>query len=185
MSCLRALLRPFVLILSIMAAGAWLAPAAVAQKIAPPPPERWMRPQLVIPSPVETPVRLQQVAQGNNFRLRVYPIPALGVKQVVLRYSETLRSRNGRLIYRALLDYAATLDSFRLDLNVTGALTPPVAASGALDEFAFRRVDGGFHAQVSRERSRAWAYRGGGTIDRAVNAAAPDGAAPRGQAVGA
>ncbi len=215
-------------------AGAAFAPGAPAQKIAAPPPERWVRPQLVVANGADLPVRMQQVAvksevsgrlavteismqffnpnnrilegelqfplldgqqilsfamdvngrlrdavpvdkargqavfeditrvridpgllevtQGNNFKLRVYPIPALGVKQVVLRVSETLRERNGRLIYRLPLEYAATLDSFRLDLNVAGARSVPAAARGRLDGLAFERTAGGYHAQVSRDR---------------------------------
>ncbi len=38
---------------------------------------------------------LLEVTQGNNFKLRVYPIPAQGVKQVVLRVVETLSDAGG------------------------------------------------------------------------------------------
>ena len=212
------------------------------QKITAPPPERWVRPQLVIASGAELPVRMQQVfvksevsgrlavteiamqfynpnnrilegelqfplldgqqilsfamdvngrlreavpvekargqavfeditrvridpgllqmTQGNNFKLRVYPIPALGVKQVVLRVAETLRERNGKLVYRLPLEYAATLDSFRLDLNVAGAQSIPAAARGQLDGLVFERSAGGYHAQVARER-----YAGRGVLE--------------------
>jgi hypothetical protein len=208
--------------------------AAPAQKIAAPPPERWVRPQLSIAAGADTPIRLQQVAvksevsgrlavteismsfynpnsrilegelqfplldgqqilsfamdvngrlreavpvekargqavfeditrvridpgllqitQGNNFKLRVYPIPTLGVKQVVLRVAETLRERNGRPVYRLPLEYAATLDNFRLDLNVAGTQAAPATARGQLDGLAFEPTAGGYHAQVSRDR---------------------------------
>ena len=226
----------------LMAACSCLAAPVDAQKIAAPPPERWVRPQLVVASGADTPVRLQQVAiksavsgrlavteiamqffnpnsrilegelqfplldgqqilsfamdvngklreavpvekargqavfeditrvridpglleqtQGNNFKLRVYPIPALGVRQVVLRVSETLRERNGRLVYRLPLEYAATLDSFRLDLHVAGTQSMPATARGQLDGLAFDRSAGGYHAEVSRER-----YAGRGVLE--------------------
>jgi hypothetical protein len=233
----------------VTALGAWLAIAgacftsvAPAQKIAAPPPERWVRPQITIANGAEMPVRLQQVAvksevsgrlavteiamtfhnpnsrilegelqfplldgqqilsfamdvngrlreavpvekargqavfeditrvridpgllqitQGNNFKLRVYPIPALGVKQVVLRVSETLRERNGRLIYRLPFDYAATLDSFRLDINVAGVQSLAVPSRNKTDGLAFNRTAGGYHAQVARER-----YAGRGVLE--------------------
>ena len=236
--------RPFAAVLAALFAlcGAAFSANAPAQKIAAPPPERWVRPQLTVAAGADTPVRLQQVAvrsevsgrlavteislsffnpnnrilegelqfplldgqqilsfamdvngrlreavpvekargqavfeditrvridpgllqitQGNNFKLRVYPIPALGVKQVVLRVSETLRERNGRLVYRLPLEYAATLDSFRLDLNVAGAQSVPAPARGQLDGLAFQRTAGGYHAQVSRER-----YAGRGVLE--------------------
>src|SRR6187455_2515970 len=47
---------------------------------------------------------LLQVTQGNNFKLRVYPIPAQGTRQVLIRYAETLRKRAGRLVYRLPLE---------------------------------------------------------------------------------
>ena len=43
-------------------AGAAFAPGAPAQKIAAPPPERWVRPQLVVANGADLPVRMQQVA---------------------------------------------------------------------------------------------------------------------------
>ena len=38
---------------------------------------------------------LLQVTQGNNFKLRVYPIPAQGTRQVLIRYAETLTQARG------------------------------------------------------------------------------------------
>ncbi|NBR28734.1 MAG: hypothetical protein EBT83_10045, partial [Betaproteobacteria bacterium] len=228
-------------------AGSACAQITPVQKIAAPPPERWVRPQLVVANGAELPVRMQQVVvksevsgrlavtevamqfhnpnnrilegelqfplldgqqilsfamdvngrlreavpvekargqavfeditrvridpglleqtQGNNFKLRVYPIPALGVKQVVLRVSETLREKNGKLVYRLPLEYAATLDSFRLDLNVAGAQSMPAAARGQLDGLVFQRSAGGYHAQVARER-----YAGRGVLELEMQA---------------
>jgi Flp pilus assembly protein TadD len=229
-------------------AGSVFAQITPVQKIAAPPPERWVRPQLVVSSGADVPVRMQQVivksevsgrlavteiamqfynpnsrilegelqfplldgqqilsfamdvngrlreavpvekargqavfeditrvridpglleqTQGNNFKLRVYPIPALGVKQVVLRVSETLREKNGKLVYRLPLEYAATLDSFRLDLNVAGTQTMPAAARGQLDGLVFQHSAGGYHAQVTRER-----YAGRGVLELEMQAA--------------
>ncbi|MEO8442756.1 MAG: VIT domain-containing protein, partial [Betaproteobacteria bacterium] len=103
---------------------------------------------------------LLQVTQGNNFKLRVYPIPAQGTRQVLIRYAETLNKRAGRLVYRLPLEYADTLDNFRLDLNVAGASGAPVKARGQLDELNFKPGATGYHAQVSRER-----YAGRGVLE--------------------
>ncbi len=95
---------------------------------------------------------LLQITQGNNFKLRVYPIPALGTRQVIIRYAETLKKRGGHLVYRLPLDYADMVDNFRLDLNVAGALTAPEKTRGRLDELNFKSTANGYHAQVARER---------------------------------
>ena len=232
----------------LWAASAWIAPASIAQYLAPLPDDRWARPQLVIAAPGDTPVRLREVAvhtevsgglaiteiaftfhnpnrrvlegelqfplfdgqnvlgfamdvngrmreavpvdkargqavfeditrgqvdpgllqgtQGNNFKLRVYPIPAQGTRQVLIRYAETLRKRAGRFVYRLPLEYADTLDNFRLDINVAGASTAPVKARGQLDSIDFRAAGSGYHAQVSRDR-----YAGRGMLELEITAA--------------
>ncbi len=227
--------------------GSVFAQIAPVQNIAAPPPERWVRPQLVVTGGADVPVRMQQVVvkgeisgrlavteialqfhnpnnrilegelqfplldgqqilgfamdvngrlrdavpgekargqavfeditrvridpglleatRGNNFKLRVYPIPARGVKQVVLRVAETLREKNGKLVYRLPLEYAATLDSFRLDLKVAGAQALPAPARGRLDGLVFQRGAGGYHAQVAREH-----YAGRGVLELEMRA---------------
>ena len=221
-------------LLSVLIATGALAPSAGAQKIAVPPPDRWVRPQLIVPADGQTPVRLQQVSvraqisgslavtevtmvfhnpnrqvlegelqfplldgqnilgfaldingrlrdavpvekargqavfediirgqidpallevtQGNNFKLRVYPIPPQGTRQVLLRYAETLRSRNGRYVYRLPLEFAETLDAFRLDVGVSGVSGAPTVTRGRLDGLTFERTGSRYRAQVSRER---------------------------------
>ena len=109
---------------------------------------------------------LLQVTQGNNFKLRVYPIPAQGTRQVLIRYAETLRKRAGRLVYRLPLEYADTLDNFRLDFNVAGASSLPVRTRGQLDELNFKLAGSGYHAQVSRDR-----YAGRGMLEIDIAAA--------------
>lgn len=110
---------------------------------------------------------LLQVTQGNNFKLRVYPIPPQGTRQVLVRYAETLAKRGQRLVYRLPLEYADTLDSFRLDLNVAGASAAPVKSRGGLDELNFRAAANGYHAQVARER-----YAGRGMLELDIPPAA-------------
>ena len=103
---------------------------------------------------------LLETSQGNNFRLRVYPIPPLGTKQVVLRYSQALGERNGRLVYRLPLEYATTLEQFRLDIDVAGAAVAPVVARGGIDGLKFERSTHGYHGVITREK-----YAGRGLLE--------------------
>ena len=109
---------------------------------------------------------LLQVTQGNNFKLRVYPLPAQGTRQVLVRYAETLRQRGGRLVYRLPLDYADSLDSFRLDVDVAGTNSAPLQSRGQLDGLDFKPAGSGYHAQVSRNR-----YAGRGLLEIDIAAA--------------
>jgi len=93
---------------------------------------------------------LLEVTQGNNFKLRVYPIPANGTKQVVIRFTEVLRERNERLVYRLPLQYADRVEGFQLDLRVAGASQTPIAKSGALGPLELVSQGSYYVAQVAR-----------------------------------
>jgi hypothetical protein len=93
---------------------------------------------------------LLEVTQGNNFKLRVYPIPASGTKRVVLRVSETLSERNGRVIYRLPIEYAERVGMFTLDVSVNNASKAPQVASSAFGPLVFNRSGDGFRAQTTR-----------------------------------
>jgi tetratricopeptide (TPR) repeat protein len=91
---------------------------------------------------------LLEKTQGNNFRLRVYPIPARGTRDVEVRYTEALADVNGRRRYRLPLDYAGKLQEFALEVASDSPGRP--VASGAIGGLDFQRRDGLYRAQVSR-----------------------------------
>lgn len=93
---------------------------------------------------------LLEATQGNNFKLRVYPIPAAGVKRVVLRYGGPLAEHASRLAYVLPLDYAERVGSFSLELRVSGAAGTPQVAASALGALALAREDGQLVARMER-----------------------------------
>jgi len=80
---------------------------------------------------------LLSATEGNNHKLRVYPIPGNGSKRVLIRYAETLALRNGRLGYRLPLEFGERLAELAVAIRVTGADAPPRASAGALTVPAF------------------------------------------------
>ncbi len=60
--------------------------------------------------------------QGDNYKLRVYPLPAQGAKRVVVRYAEQLapHPRPGWLGYRLPLAYAEWLPELAVTVRVAG-----------------------------------------------------------------
>ncbi len=60
--------------------------------------------------------------QGDNYKLRVYPLPAQGAKRVVVRYAEQLapQARPGWLGYRLPLAYAESLPELAVTIRVAG-----------------------------------------------------------------
>jgi hypothetical protein len=82
---------------------------------------------------------LLEATQGNNYKLRVYPILPERTKQVVVRYSESLKAVGGRRSYRLPLEYAERVPFFSLRIAVHGALARPTVARGIADGLAFAR----------------------------------------------
>ena len=93
---------------------------------------------------------LLEVTQGNNFKLRIYPIAALGTRTVELRYTEPLGRQRGQWTYRLPLAYGAVQD-FSLRLKVNGSEAAPHIA-GSLAGLRFERSEDGYAAQFSRQQ---------------------------------
>jgi tetratricopeptide (TPR) repeat protein len=95
---------------------------------------------------------LLQVTAGNNYKLRVYPIPASGTRRVSLRYVESLAPRAKGRMYRVPVEYGAGVREFLLQVRVESDATP-VAAAGPLGAISFHRVDSGWRAAIKRSSS--------------------------------
>ncbi len=110
---------------------------------------------------------LLEVTQGNNYKLRVYPIPANGYKRVVLRILENLPVRDKKIVFRLPLNYADKLPHFDLSLKVFGAEEKPVAIGGKLGPVIFAQKGEVYEARVNRDN-----FVGQGVLDVRVPAPA-------------
>ncbi len=90
-----------------------------------------------------------EVTQGNNFKLRVFPVPAGGTRTVQIKVAEPLARQGENWRYRLPLDYEDDLQRFAVTLNVNGVKTAP-SISGGLRDLAFDAVAGGFSANISK-----------------------------------
>ncbi len=103
---------------------------------------------------------LLSVTQGDNYKLRVYPLPPRGDKVVVLRITEWLAPRaNGRVGYRLPLDYGR-LARFSIDVQAAGLAARPVVSARGLALPAFAAAGGGWRSDVTLVDTRL-----GGAID--------------------
>lgn len=98
---------------------------------------------------------LLQVTEGNNYRLRVYPLPANGTRRVVLEIGETLaRTGEGgqqRLDYQLPLQFGQSIGRLDVDLRFPGVDARAIAASlGAERLHASPGVDGAARLQLER-----------------------------------
>jgi hypothetical protein len=100
---------------------------------------------------------LLQVTAGNNYKLRVYPLPAQGTRRVLIRYAESLPVAGAGVTqtrrYRLPLDYARDLAGFSLRVTVRAPEQAP-ALTGTqprlLDGLAFKLRGVDYEAEISR-----------------------------------
>lgn len=89
---------------------------------------------------------------GQHFRLRVYPLPPRGTRQVKLVLDEAMPRDNGAWRFDLPVQLLAGVDAF--DLRVSGARLAP-AFSGNFDPLEFKPRHGGHETRVSRRSIRA------------------------------
>jgi Ca-activated chloride channel homolog len=92
---------------------------------------------------------LLENTQGNNFKLRIYPIAARGVRTVELRYSEPLKRQQSDWLYTLPMGFGNNLKDFELSLKANGINRAPKVV-GSFSELQFKRNARRFEAVVSR-----------------------------------
>ncbi|HBD94226.1 MAG: hypothetical protein A2015_02675 [Spirochaetes bacterium GWF1_31_7] len=68
---------------------------------------------------------LLEWTKGNNFKSRIYPIPAKGYKQLKITYREELTIRDKGFSYMLPLAFKEPIDTFRLKIEVIKQLIKP------------------------------------------------------------
>ncbi|HSD55295.1 MAG TPA: VIT domain-containing protein [Burkholderiales bacterium] len=111
---------------------------------------------------------LLEATQGNNYKLRVYPILPERTKQVVIRYSEPLTAVGGRRLYRLPLEYGERVQSFSLRITARGGTgARPTVTRGLAGGLAFVRDGDAWQTRVERND-----FAGRGLLELALPAPA-------------
>lgn len=93
---------------------------------------------------------LLERVEGNNFRTRIYPIPANGIRTISIGYEEELTLERGLLYYRLPMAYSDSLKKFAVKATVwKSSLKPLVPKSD--DELRFDIAGENYVAAFSRE----------------------------------
>ncbi|MFT4257757.1 MAG: VIT domain-containing protein [Pseudoxanthomonas sp.] len=99
------------------------------------------------------PALLEQTA-GNQFRLRVYPVPARGERRVKLVIDETLQRDGNAWRMQLPLHLLSNAAQFSLHVRAQGVRSAP-QVEGAFEVLPFKRANDGYEADVSRQTFRA------------------------------
>src|SRR4030095_8489225 len=94
---------------------------------------------------------LLEKVEGNNFRTRIYPLPANGTRTIRISYMEVLRpGANHTLSYHFPLTYACVIDDFHLAIGVVQGSLPPVLDE-CPDELKFKEWNRNYTATMDRK----------------------------------
>lgn len=112
---------------------------------------------------------LLEATEGDNFKLRVYPIPPHGTRHVRLQLVQALDRAGGRWTYRLPLPYAAGAGDIDGVLKVHGAAKAPQLLD-AMTPVDFQPVADGFQASLPRRVLAGGALTVSGAVDQAARA---------------
>lgn len=101
---------------------------------------------------------LLETTRGENFRLRVYPLPAQGTRRVVLHYSEPLAVSKGHYRYRLALAHAQSLPQFSLEVLVASPAGTPTAVLPGDTTLTLSPAGTWYRGNIKREdfSARGW-----------------------------
>jgi len=96
---------------------------------------------------------LLERVEGNNFRTRVYPIPAYGTRTIAIGYEEELALEKNLLNYRLPMAYPDPLEKFAVTATVWKSNIKPLAPDST-DGLRFDKVGENYAASFAREKYR-------------------------------
>jgi tetratricopeptide (TPR) repeat protein len=93
---------------------------------------------------------LVEMTKGNNFKARVFPVPAKGYKKIVLEYLQELPSNNKKSLYFLPLNFKDKLSKFNLSVIVHQQELPPKTVATNSNDLKFREINQQFNAKLSK-----------------------------------
>ena len=94
---------------------------------------------------------LLERVEGNNFRTRIYPIPANGTRTVSIGYEEELPVEKNDYYFRLPTDYKEPIENFSLKATVWKSQTKPRIIENLSDEIQFDKQGENLVASFSRK----------------------------------
>ena len=94
---------------------------------------------------------LLEKVEGNNFRTRIYPMPAKGIRTIIVGYEEELKfQKNNVLRYHLPLDYHQAIADFTLKTTVFESLVKPELIEQPDGSFSFKNTGNTYLAEMKK-----------------------------------
>ena len=91
---------------------------------------------------------LLEKTQGNNFKARVYPLPAKGYKKVVIAYEQELIDLGKGFVYLLPMNFKDKVDKFSLRAEVYKQGLQPDMGQNELANFNFKKWEDSYVASI-------------------------------------
>lgn len=99
---------------------------------------------------------LLEKVEGNNFRTRIYPLPANGKRTVQISYSENLTTESDQARYYHLpLNYTAPIENFALDIHVFQDSHKPDFTEKPDGSLAFSQHNSNYTASLHKQQFKS------------------------------
>ncbi len=97
---------------------------------------------------------LLEKTKGNNYKARVFPIPAKGHKRIVIAYEQELTSENGSLLYQLPLFFGKEIENFKLAVEVFNKKAEKNSENN-LRRFRFKKWNENYKAEYTKRGFKA------------------------------
>lgn len=98
------------------------------------------------------PALLEQT-KGNNYKARIYPIPAKGYKRVVVSFQQKLLLNKDSYYFKLPFKFKNKLDKFSLSIKVFNQKNKPVSDNGMIPEFSYDVENDVYHTNVNKVKT--------------------------------
>lgn len=99
---------------------------------------------------------LLEKVEGNNFRTRIYPLPANGKRTVQISYSENLTTASDQARYYHLpLNYTSPIENFTLDIHVFQDTHKPYFTEKPDGSLAFSQHNSNYTASLHKQQFKS------------------------------
>ncbi|KAF2515181.1 VIT domain-containing protein [Flavobacterium foetidum] len=88
--------------------------------------------------------------EGNNFRTRIYPIPARGSRTIQITYNQELKNATTDYLYFLSFANAVNIPKFNLKVLINESLTTPKITENPDGSFAFQKKGNQWIAEISK-----------------------------------
>ncbi len=94
---------------------------------------------------------LVEVTQGNNFKARIYPIPANGYKKVIISFEQVLQGDDEDYLYQLPLNIENELEHFSTKVEVVTNRPKPIKSEHPLINMNFTEIRNSYISEYSAQ----------------------------------